>query len=237
MTIQKFLNYLDNIEPIGAEIASKLALWLAPLLSAIIVSQAVLQPPFNWEMWQAILLGSTLELMGIAVLSTSMLLYSHRSRQPANRKPSLLPLFLSTVSVAVYAATVAIITVALKWPDLMAYANYISPLVYVGVLLLAITSAVNLTLRRDHFRLVNQPNAPGSRRKPAGRKRPGEQTNEERLANLETANATRRPTATDYNRAAQLRASGLTWPEVATKIDRSVSTAKNWAGQNGREED
>ena len=235
MTIQTILDHLDSAETIGAEIASKLAPWLAPLLSAVVVGQAVLKPPFSWAMWQAVLLGATLELMGIAVLSTAMLLYSYRTRQPSDRKPPVMPFVLSVGSVAVYALTVASITVALKLPVLAGYGEWVIPFVYIGVLLLAIVSAVNLTIRRDHYRLTQQPKPATKPRKltakQTSRKRPTDQSGDERLANLAAANAKRQPSQADYNRAAHLRAEGLTWGAVADEIGRSVTTAKAWAGK------
>lgn len=229
----KLLDLLDSAETVGAEIASKIAPWLAPLLSAIIVSQAVTHAPFAWPIWQSILLGATLELMGLATLSTLMMLYSYRQRQPDDRKPSLFPLVLAGGGVAVYVGTVASITVLLKLPSLAVYAETVSVLVYTGILLLAITAAVNLTIRRDHYRLLNQVTtrkmAQTTRRRRPVNKRPADQTNDERRANLTQANAARQPTQADYNRAAHLRDEGLTWREVANQIGRSESTAKTWA--------
>ena len=231
MQTNKFLQTLDDAEIIGAEVASKLAPWLAPLLSSVVVAQAVTGKPFEWSWWQAVLLGATVELMGLATLSTAMMIYSHRQQQ-ADNKPPLTPLLLALAGVVVYMATVAAITVLLKVPVLTDYAEWISPLVFVGILMLAITASVNLTVRRDHYRLVHpQKSAQTGRRRKPTNKRPADQTREEKLANLDRANDARRPTQADYNYAARLRGEGYTWPEVAGKINRSPSTAKTWAGK------
>lgn len=39
------------------------------------------------------------------------------------------------------------------------------------------------------------------------------------------------PTAAEFNRAAALKGEGLSWPEVAAQLGRSVTTVKRWAAQ------
>ena len=73
------LDFLDELEALGTEIASKLAPWLAPLLSAVVVGKAVMNAPFGWPVWLATLTGAAIELSGIATLSTALMLWSFRS--------------------------------------------------------------------------------------------------------------------------------------------------------------
>ena len=138
------LDFLDELEALGTEIASKLAPWLAPLLSAVVVGKAMMNPPFDWALWLAVLTGAAIELSGIATLSTALMLWSYRSGSPY--RGSVIPLILAVSCAFVYLFTAFALTVVLKiMPGLevLAYGLFV---------LLALTSAVNLSLRRDHLR-------------------------------------------------------------------------------------
>lgn len=229
MQTTKLLTFLDELEAVGAEVASKLAPWLAPLLSAVVVGRAVMAAPFNWPTWLAWLTGGAIELSGIATLNTALLLWSYRTEQPDDRKPSAIPLALAILCALGYLATALALTVVLKiLPgfEVLAYGLFV---------VLALTSAVNLTLRRDHMRRVApKPVKPAVTRPKSANgpvKKPvTQQTPEEARANLERANEARQPTQEDFDRAAMLRAEGMTWPQVAQALGRSETTAKRWAG-------
>lgn len=220
------LTTLDELEAVGAEIASKLAPWLAPLLSAVVIAEAVMVEPFSWPIWQAVLTGAALELLGIATLSTALMLWSHYQAAPADHKPSLIPLGLAALCALAYFGTALVLAVVIKtWPQL-------GPVVYGLFVVLALVSAVNLSVRRDHYRRI-APAQRVSRKRTANRpvhKPPRDQSTNDRRANLNRANDARQPTQSDYNRAAQLKAAGYTWSEVGDQIGRSGSTAKRWAG-------
>jgi uncharacterized membrane protein YhaH (DUF805 family) len=242
MNTTKILSILDELEALGAEIASKLAPWLAPLLSAVVVGRAVIDAPFSWPVWLAWLTGAAIELSGIATLNTALMLWSFRADQPSDKKPSIIPLVLAVVCALGYLITALALTVVLKvLPGFQVVA-------YGLFALLALASAVNLTLRRDHVRRMQ-----GTKKQPITRTKSGngpvkkrvtELTADESRANLELANIARQPTQEDYQRAAMLKAEGLSWPDVATELNRSVSTAKRWASlaepvysENGRVKD
>ena len=136
------LDFLDELEVLGTEIASKLAPWLAPLLSAVVVGKAMMNPPFDWALWLAILTGAAIELSGIATLSTALMLWSYRSG--SLNRGSAIPLILAVSCALAYLFTAFALTVVLKiMPGLevLAYGLFV---------LVALTSAVNLSLRRDH---------------------------------------------------------------------------------------
>lgn len=63
------------------------------------------------------------------------------------------------------------------------------------------------------------------------KRKPTEQSADERANNLALANAARQPSQDDFDRAAAQRAEGLTWHAVAEALGISESTAKRWAAQ------
>ena len=107
------LNFLDDLEAVGTEIASKLAPWLAPLLSAVVVGKAMLNEPFGWPLWLAILTGAAIELSGIATLSTALMLWSFRVDRSPNRG-SIIPLILAVSCAFVYLFTAFALTTQLS---------------------------------------------------------------------------------------------------------------------------
>src|SRR5262245_4703152 len=114
MNTAKILSTLDELEALGAELASKLAPWLAPLLSAVVVGRAVIDPPFSWPTWLAWLTGAAIELSGIATLNTALLLWSYRTEQAGDRRPSIIPLLLAVGCALGYLVTALALTVVLK---------------------------------------------------------------------------------------------------------------------------
>ena len=228
------LNFLDELEALGTEIASKLAPWLAPLLSAVVVGKAMMNPPFDWALWLAVLTGAAIELSGIATLSTALMLWSYRSVSP--HRGSVIPLILAVSCAFVYLFTAFALTVVLKiMPGLevLAYGLFV---------LLALTSAVNLSLRRDHLRrrVVSNP-ALKAKRTRSNKKRSNlngsngfrvrtpvpDQTDEERWLLLERANESKGQQIEE--RRAQvlcLTQAGKSKPEIADELGVSISTIK-----------
>lgn len=230
----KLLSFLDDLEALGAEIASKLAPWLAPLLSAVVVAEAVTLPPFNWSLWQAVLTGGAIELSGIATLNTFLLLLAHRADLPDNRKGSMIPLTLAGLCAVGYLVTALSLTVVLKLhPELvsLAYGLFVS---------LALVSAVNLALRRDHNRRTSgqqvTPFKVSQRRQKPANDTVQNQDNEQRRRRLEQANDTRQDQKAErMNRALELLQAGMSQPAVASELGVSVSTVKRYAKVSGGE--
>lgn len=236
--MNKILSFLDDLEALGAEIASKLAPWLAPLLSAVVVAEAVTLPPFEWSVWQAVLTGGAIELSGIATLNTFLLLLAHRADLPDKRKGSMIPLTLAGLCAIGYLVTALSLTVVLKLhPELvsLAYGLFVS---------LALVSAVNLALRRDHNRRTRGEQViplTVSRKRNSGandtvQKSIVNQDDTERRARLEQANETRQgQKAERMNQALDLLNQGMSQAQVSSELGVSVSTVKRYARElNGK---
>lgn len=232
----RLLDFLDDLEVLGAEVASKLAPWLAPLLSAVVVGKAMMNPPFEWSLWLAILTGSAIELSGISTLSTALMLWSWRSDHQ-KAQPTTIPLLLAVGCALTYLFTAFALTVVLKiMPGLevLAYGLFV---------LLALTSAVNLSLRRDHRR-----RAPGSQTLRRA-KRPGRISGQTRVASdpngfqvrkpvpkqnaderwllLKQANENKERLIEDRReQVLSLVHSGKSQPEIAAHLGVSISTIK-----------
>jgi len=232
------LDFLDELEALGTEIASKLAPWLAPLLSAVVVGKAMMNPPFDWALWLAVLTGAAIELSGIATLSTALMLWSYRSGSP--HRGSTIPLILAVSCAFAYLFTAFALTVVLKiMPGLevLAYGLFV---------LLALTSAVNLSLRRDHRRrwAGSIPAVKTNRIKTRGKSnksRSGlngsdrfrvrtpvpDQTDEERWVLLEQANESKGQQIEERRaQVLNLTRAGKSKPEIADELGVSISTIK-----------
>lgn len=232
--MNQILSFLDDLEALGAEIASKLAPWLAPLLSAVVVAEAVTLPPFEWSVWQAVLTGGAIELSGIATLNTFLLLLAHRADLPDKRKGSMIPLALAGLCAIGYLVTALSLTVVLKLhPELvsLAYGLFVS---------LALVSAVNLALRRDHNRRTRGEQVIPVKVSKRGQKaanEPGQKIDDtERRRRLDQANENRADQKAErVNQALDLLRQGMSRPAVASELGVSVSTVKRYAKElNGR---
>lgn len=217
--MQKVLSFLDNLEELGTDIASKLAPWLAPLLSAVVIGQAVMHPPFEWPIWQAVLTGAAIELSGVAVLNTALLLWATWSAAEPGKRPSVIPLALAVLCSGGYLVTALALTVVLKaWPGLevLAYGLFV---------VLALVSAVNLTLRQDHRRRTAQPKRTTRKQKKRASDRsrfvPGD------MNALDQANQTRQATVQHRRgQVADLLRAEHSQAEIARQLDVSESTIK-----------
>lgn len=232
------LDFLDELEVLGTEIASKLAPWLAPLLSAVVVGKAMMSPPFDWALWLAVLTGAAIELSGIATLSTALMLWSYRSGSP--HRGSAIPLVLAVSCAFAYLFTAFALTVVLKiMPGLevLAYGLFV---------LLALTSAVNLSLRRDHQRrwAGSNPSIKTKRTRNKDKSRQNrsslngssgfrvrtpvpDQTDEERWLLLEQANESKEQQIEERRaQVLNLTQAGKSKPEIADELGVSISTIK-----------
>jgi DNA-binding NarL/FixJ family response regulator len=234
MQTTKLLTFLDELEAVGAEVASKLAPWLAPLLSAVVVGRAVTAAPFSWPTWLAWLTGAAIELSGIATLNTALLLWSYRAEQPTDKKPSAIPLVLAVGCALGYLITALALTVVLKiLPgfEVLAYGLFV---------VLALTSAVNLTLRRDHVRRTTvQPKRPQVSRQKSASEAPKSSFVPGDLAALEAANAARFASVEQRReQVARMLSEGMSQPAIAQALGVSVSSIRRdkAALSNGRVE-
>jgi hypothetical protein len=234
----KLLTFLDELEAVGAEVASKLAPWLAPLLSAVVVGRAVTAAPFTWPAWLGWLTGAAIELSGIATLNTALLLWSYRTDQPADKKPSIVPLLLAVACGLAYLVTALALTVVLKiLPgfEVLAYGLFV---------VLALTSAVNLTLRRDHVRRTTvqtkRPVSPRQTSRPKSASEPAKSSFVPGdLAALEAANAARFESVQQRReQVARMLSEGMSQPAIAQALGVSVSSIRRdkAALSNGRVE-
>lgn len=232
------LDFLDELEALGTEIASKLAPWLAPLLSAVVVGKAMMNPPFDWPLWLSTLTGAAIELSGIATLSTALMLWSYRSAPSPKYRGSIIPLILAISCAFVYLFTAFALTVVLKiMPGLevLAYGLFV---------LLALTSAVNLSLRRDHHRRLpgSSPARPAKRVKAKSTRGSSglngsnginvrmpvpEQSDDERRLLLQQANESKERQIEERRlQVLDLVQVGLSQPQIADELGVSVSTVK-----------
>ena len=192
----------------------------------------------DWALWLAVLTGAAIELSGIATLSTTLMLWSYRSESPD--RGSAIPLVLAVGCAFAYLFTAFALTVVLKiMPGLevLAYGLFV---------LLALTSAVNLSLRRDHRRrwAGSNPAVKTKRTRTRGKSnknRSGlngsdgfrvrtpvpDQTNEERRLLLERANESKgRKIEERRTQVLNLAQAGKSKPEIADELGVSVSTIK-----------
>lgn len=132
-----------NLETRLVNLVSALAPWLAPLPTAWLVYDRA-QRFLTWPAWIAAIAGLTLELLGVGILATALMLWTYNAgkRKSDPEAGMRLPLAL----VALYFITAELLTAALDvWPFLSDYAAALFPL-------LSVAAFVLLALRAEHGR-------------------------------------------------------------------------------------
>lgn len=220
-------------DDVAAELLSTVAPYGLALLSVVMIGASASEEYALLTHWHPVALAVAAFFMvisGLAIYSTTFdIIFNDKLAWPIK--------VIAGACALVYTATFAVMVLVLKLhlTGVPAWVTQLQQMLpFAAMVLLDAASITNLTIRRKTYR-VTTPGATARGSRKTGRK-PTEQTNEERLANLDAANASRQPTAADFRRAAQLRAEGLTWPQIGQEIERSESTAKRWAslaGSNG----
>lgn len=82
---KELLQKIDAIEVIAFELLAKTVAWIAPIVTAILIISALTDEPLNYHMGVAVLLGFTIEGLGLAFMSTMVFFFCEwRGRLPAN---------------------------------------------------------------------------------------------------------------------------------------------------------
>lgn len=133
------LSYLD-----GAliQIVAQLAPWLAPLPTAWLVYDRT-QLHLGWPWWVALIAGLTLEALGVAILATTLDLYSYnRSKRKSDPRA---PLWMGLGLVVLYFLAAELLTVALDIAP-----SWVAPFAAAVFPALSVAAFAILAVRADH---------------------------------------------------------------------------------------
>ena len=131
----------NGYEAAAITIVSKVSPWLTPIPTAwLVYGRTMLH--LHWPQWVAICAGVTLELLGVAILSTALALYAY-NRKKLKSHP-VAPLWLAVVLVAAYLVTALLLVMVLDIaPGIAVYSQALFPV-------LSLAAFVLLGLRLDH---------------------------------------------------------------------------------------
>jgi len=131
----------NGYEAAAITIVSKVSPWLTPIPTAWLVYDRTMLH-LHWPQWVAICAGVTLELLGVAILSTALALYAY-NRKKLKSHP-VAPLWLAVILVAVYLVTALLLVMVLDIaPGIAVYSQALFPV-------LSLAAFVLLGLRLDH---------------------------------------------------------------------------------------
>jgi len=130
----------------AVDFVSSLAPWLAPLPTAWLVYDRT-QHHLNWPQWVAAIAGITLELLGVGILATWLMLYGY-NRNKRKSDPAAV-MWLPVGLVVLYVLTAEALTVVLDvWPAMATIAPALFPILSVAAFAL-------LALRANHVRRLD----------------------------------------------------------------------------------
>ena len=131
----------NGYEATAIAVVSKVSPWLTPIPTAWLVYDRTMLH-LHWPRWVAICAGVTLELLGVAILSTALALYAYNRKK--RKSDPLAPLWLAVVLVAVYLVTALLLVMVLDIaPGIAVYSQALFPV-------LSLAAFVLLGLRLDH---------------------------------------------------------------------------------------
>ena len=136
------MTWLTNLDGAAVQIVAKVAPWLAPLPTAWLVFDRT-QRHLGWPGWVAFIAGLTLEALGVAILATTLTLYSYnRTKRKSDPRA---PLWLGMVLVAGYFVAAELLTVVLDIAP-----SWTAPLAAAVFPVLSIAAFAVLSIRADH---------------------------------------------------------------------------------------
>ena len=147
---------LAHLESLAVELVANAAPWLAPLPTAWLVANRAMTH-LHWPLWIAIVAGVTLELLGVGILATWLMLYAYnRDRRKTDPKAAE---WLAVLLMILYFLTAEALTFALDvWPVAAVVAPALFPV-------LSVAAFVLLALRADHRRRLDAIVAENAERK------------------------------------------------------------------------
>ena len=140
------IDRLTRGEAVAVELVANLAPWLAPLPTAWLVADRTMVH-LGWPLWVAMVAGVTLELLGVGILATWLMLFGYnRERRKTDPRAAEWPALLL---VGLYFFTAEALTVVLDvWPLAAVWAPALFPV-------LSVASFGLLALRADHRRRLD----------------------------------------------------------------------------------
>ena len=131
----------NGYEAAAITVVSKVSPWLTPIPTAWLVYDRTMLH-LHWPRWVAICAGVTLELLGVAILSTALALYAYNRKK--RKSDPMAPLWLAVCLVAVYLVTALLLVMVLDIaPGIAVYSQALFPV-------LSLAAFVLLGLRLDH---------------------------------------------------------------------------------------
>lgn len=140
-----WLTYLDGAL---VQIVAKVAPWLAPLPTAWLVFDRT-QRHLGWPWWVGLIAGLTLEALGVAILATTLELYSYNRRK--RKSDPRAPLMLGLALVALYFLAAELLTVVLDIAP-----TWTAPLAAAVFPVLSVAAFAVLAIRADHDQRVTE---------------------------------------------------------------------------------
>ena len=140
MNLRQFLNGGSSV---AVNVVANIAPWLAPLPTAWLVYDRTMTH-LHWPQWVAIAAGVTLELLGVAILATTLDLYDYNGSKRKSDPPA--PLWLGVVLSVLYLVTAILLTVVL---DIEPAVSLVAPALFP---VLSGAAFALLAIRADHER-------------------------------------------------------------------------------------
>jgi len=205
----------NGYEAAAITIVSKVSPWLTPIPTAWLVYDRTMLH-LHWPQWVAICAGVTLELLGVAILSTALALYAY-NRKKLKSHP-VAPLWLAVILVAVYLVTALLLVMVLDIaPGIAVYSQALFPV-------LSLAAFVLLGLRLDHQERVTTIAAGKAEAKEERARKRAEKMTQETEADAPSAQVAE--TATKTAQAQRLAELHPEWnrARIAQEIGCSAST-------------
>jgi hypothetical protein len=142
------LTWLTYFDGALVQIVAQLAPWLAPLPTAWLVYDRT-QQHLGWPWWVALIAGLTLEALGVAILATTLDLYSYnKSKRKTDPKA---PFWMGLGLVVLYFLAAELLTVALDIAP-----SWVAPFAAAVFPALSVAAFAILAVRADHQHRLSQ---------------------------------------------------------------------------------
>ena len=206
---------LNGLVAILVNIVANVAPWIAPLPTAWLIYDRTMVH-LRWPAWVAIAAGVTLELLGVAILATTLELYNYNHDK--RKSDPVAPVWIGLILVGVYAASAILLVVILDIaPGVAIYSQAVYPA-------LSVASFALLALRTDHERRVSEIAVQKADAKDKRARKRAEKTMQKAQAGVAPVQLDATQTKTERVRILAAQRPGWSHAKLAQEVGCSAST-------------